>query len=120
LKGNEARGGDDTPPRFKDEALVAAPSERLFHYGRWHSGLLPLHGLDDENLLEVHRFEDLMERFKGAKGADGKPAFAIPMELSSNDQEFLQLDAISFADYLVRENLRSTPSTLVHKLLLQR
>ena len=100
--------------------LVAAPSERLFHYGRWHSGLLPLHGLDDENLLELRRFEDLMEHFKGAKGADGKPAFAIPMELSSNDQDFLQLDALSFADYLVREKLRSPPLHWYIKLLLQR
>ncbi len=41
-----------------------------------------------------------MEELKEARGRDGRRAFAIPMELSSRDPEWLALDRVSFSDWL--------------------
>jgi hypothetical protein len=44
-----------------------------------------------------------------AKGADGKPVFAIPLEESSQDAKWLKLDQVSMADWLKSQNFRSAP-----------
>lgn len=99
------------PPRFKEESLVSAPEERLFHHGRWRQGIVPSFGVPPSASEEYSRFFDLMRSYQVAVGHDGRPAFAIPAELSSSDSEYTRLDAISFAFFLSERGFR-TPSLL--------
>ncbi len=98
-------------PLYKEESLVAAPSERLFHFGRWHPGIVPTFGISNEALEEHRRFHGIMEEFSSAQGSDGRPAFAIPIEHSSSDEKFTILDTHTFSDWL-RTNNFSTATLL--------
>lgn len=96
-------------PLFAAEHLVADPEERLLKDGLWHEGLVPKIGLTANEMQEIDRFFALMNDFKIAIGQDGKPAFAIPVARSSSDEKFLQLDRISFADFLQQRQFDAKP-----------
>lgn len=87
--------------------LCHAPEERLYTAGAWQSGLYPRAGATSADLAERDRFLKTMERFRRRVGSDGRPAFCIPMELSSRDADLLALDAISMEAWLKREGFSS-------------
>lgn len=92
-------------PTYRETDLVYAPAERLYYQKRWQYSLLPQE--DDDS----RRFYALIERLRTAYGRDGRKLFAIPIALSSSDEEWRSLDQMTFADWLQRENYRS-PSLL--------
>jgi flavin-dependent amine oxidoreductase len=94
-------------PVYKEEFLCFAPQERLYIHGRWQEGLLPLLAATPKDHDEYVRFRELVRTARARKGSDGRKAFAIPMEFSSRDREFLELDLLSIRDYLLRENFTS-------------
>lgn len=94
-------------PIYKDEYVCHAPEERLFIHGKWQDGIVPQLGLVKSDQDEIERFHALMENFKGRIGSDNKPAFAIPIAYSSQDREFLDLDKISFVEWLKNNKFRS-------------
>lgn len=94
-------------PVYNENYLCHEPEERLFIRNQWQEGLVPDYGLNAEDRAELKRFFAYMERFKEARGADGKEAFAVPVEYSSRDEAWLAYDDISFAGWLQRENFRS-------------
>jgi len=94
-------------PVYNEKYLCHEPEERLFIRNQWQEGLVPDYGLSPGDRKELKRFFALMERFKEARGADGKEAFAIPVAYSSRDETWLAYDDISFAEWLQRENFRS-------------
>jgi phytoene dehydrogenase-like protein len=96
-------------PRYEERYLCATPQERVYRNGLWEEGLLPHRGLDAAEREQQHRFHLRMEEFKNAKGRDGRRAFAIPMELSSRDLEWRQLDQIPFSQWL-NDNGFTAPS----------
>ena len=96
-------------PRYEERYLCATPQERVYRNGLWEEGLLPHRGLDVAEREQQHRFHLRMEEFKNAKGRDGRRAFAIPMELSSRDLEWRQLDQIPFSQWL-NDNGFTAPS----------
>jgi protoporphyrinogen oxidase len=87
-------------PVFDAYQVVADPDERLLYRGRWQEGLVPAVGLTAREGREIEAFFAAMHAYRDRQGADGRPAFAIPMELSSRDPELLALDHISFAEWL--------------------
>lgn len=87
-------------PIYDEYFLCADPHERLFMRGRWQDGLVPVTGISDEVEAEYKRFFALMEKFKQQKGRDGKTAFAIPLDKSSQDAELLALDNITMQVWL--------------------
>ncbi len=93
-------GDKDGRPHYRDEALCHEPEERLFIHGKWQSSLLPEIGTSEAEKQQAREFLSYVETMKHAVGKDGKPAFAIPLDLSSRDEEFLALDAMSFAAFL--------------------
>jgi len=103
ITGTDPQGRDI----YHDDYVCHDPQERLFFKGSWQEGLVPSHGLSHVEHQEMKRFHNLMEKFKIAKGKDGKRAFCIPLQNSSRDREFLNLDKISMKDFL-RENQFST------------
>jgi len=94
---------DAAKPTYDERFLCATPQERVFRHGLWEEGLLPRLGVAAEERAEQQRFHARMEALKGAKGRDGRRVFALPMELSSRDPEWLALDKKTFRQWLLDE-----------------
>ncbi|MFN8394592.1 MAG: NAD(P)-binding protein [Bacteroidia bacterium] len=87
-------------PVFNELYLCQAPEERLMIHGQWQKGLVPQLGVPAKERAQIAEFFQVMEDWKKRVGVDGKPAFAIPAENSSQDPEFLHLDTMTMAEYL--------------------
>jgi len=100
-------GWDGGRPVFDPYQVVSDPEERLLHLGRWQEGLVPTRGLSLTDARTLRDFFAAMAGYRDRVGADGRPAFAIPLAFSSRDPDLLALDRLSFADWLDRRGWRS-------------
>lgn len=96
-------------PIYNDLYLCHEPQERLFKDGSFQEGLVPYRGLQPHEKQELDRFFTLMQKLRTAIGSDGRPAFAIPLELSSRDEDLIALDRISMAQWLKENHFRTEP-----------
>ncbi|NQZ02779.1 MAG: NAD(P)/FAD-dependent oxidoreductase, partial [Bdellovibrionales bacterium] len=87
-------------PVFNEYYLCGAPKERLSLHGRWQTGMIPKMGLTEKEEKDIEQFERFVDQQSQRIGADGKPAFTIPVDLSSQDAEILAWDQISMAQFL--------------------
>lgn len=87
-------------PVYNEMYLCADPQERLYINGRWQDGVIPQFGVSDTGRAQIQAFLQEMERLRKAKGSDGKDAFAIPVDNSSKDELFTQLDSITMQQWL--------------------
>lgn len=94
-------------PLYNEEYLCQVPSERLFIKGRWQEGIIPLYAADKPQLYEMKAFLQFVESIRQQKGRDGKYLFSIPVDKSSQDTEWINLDKISFREYLDSKNWKS-------------
>ena len=94
-------------PVFDSFAVVADPDERLLHLGRWQEGLVPSVGLSPVDRHDLYAFFAAMQGYRDRIGADGRPAFSIPMEGSSRDPDLIALDRLSFTEWLHAQGWRS-------------
>ena len=92
------RQGDK--PVFDPYQLVSDPDERLLHLGKWQEGLIPNVGLTPADKHDLKAFFAAMAAYRDRHDATGRPAFAIPMELSARDPDLLSLDTLSFTAWL--------------------
>ena len=79
----------------------------MFFNGIWHEGIPPKSGLSAEEKSVLNRFLKSLNQYKNEIGSDSKPAFALPIEFSSEDNRFLQFDKISIQDYLKQEGYKT-------------
>jgi protoporphyrinogen oxidase len=100
---------DADKPNYNELYLCHDPQERLFKDGSFQEGLVPKRGLQPADKAEIARFFEQMVRYRQSIGRDGKPAFAIPLNLSSQDEEFLALDRLSMAAWLKSHQFQSRP-----------
>lgn len=100
-------GEQDGMPVYDPYQLCADLEERLLWRGRWQEGLFPNSGVTAADRHQHAAFERRMDGYRKAIGADGRPAFAIPMAFSSEDTVFRALDGISFARWLDAEKFTS-------------
>jgi protoporphyrinogen oxidase len=96
-------------PVYKEKYLCFSPQERLYIHGKWQEGLLPALGATRRDLDQFQKFKELILKYRSRRGKDGKKAFAIPMEFSSRDAEFLAVDRISMRAFLIRQGIDSIP-----------
>ena len=87
-------------PIYNEFYICADPDERLFMYGRWWEGLVPAAAIGGEEEKQFQHFFALMENYKKQKGRDGKKVFAIPLDKSSQDKKWLELDEISMISWM--------------------
>jgi glycine/D-amino acid oxidase-like deaminating enzyme len=88
---------------WKEEMLCFSSKERLFIEGRWQEGLEPESVMTRGDREEFRRFSNRISEFR-ASGA-----FTIPMEPGSTSKEnFADLDTLSFAEWLDREQYSSS------------
>lgn len=99
----------DGLPVYNDLYICHDPQERLLKDGTFQEGLVPNRGLQKQDSQEMKRFFGLMKRLRERQGSDGKPAFAIPLDLSSQDEEYIGLDMISMSDWLKANGFQSKP-----------
>ncbi|MBB5713754.1 FAD-dependent oxidoreductase [Sphingomonas aerophila] len=100
-------GWQANKPVFDPYQLASDPEGRLLRYGRWQEGLVPTTGLSDTDRHDLIAFFATMKGFSGRRDAAGRPAFAIPMALSSRDPDLLALDTISMNQWLDEQGWRS-------------
>ncbi len=104
-RGRDANGA----PIYHEEYLCADPMERLFDAGRWQEGLLPQLGIGPDDRRQYERFFAEMETFRQTLGADGRHAFAIPLDESSRDEALLALDQATMAAWMTKRGFTSKP-----------
>ncbi|WGL58916.1 NAD(P)/FAD-dependent oxidoreductase [Pigmentibacter sp. JX0631] len=105
------KGYKNSLPIYDEFSLCADPQERLFFQGEWQEGLLPYKGVSELDKQQYKEFFTLIERLKNQKGADNKPLFAIPIDYSSQDNEYLNLDHISMAEFMHQKGWNSKTLT---------
>lgn len=98
LRGVQADG----TPIYREEDLCHAPTERLFHLGTWQEGLFPKDGANEKDLRQLEAFHKEVERWQNFRDSQGRKAFSIPLDLSSQDSVFAELDRISVADWMAK------------------
>lgn len=91
---------------YRDEYLCHDPHERLFLHGRWQDGIIPQVGVGGDGQAEIDRFLGRMEALRESRGNDGRPLFAIPVDRSSRDPQWLALDSVGFGAWLDAEGFR--------------
>ena len=94
-------------PAYDERYLCAAPDERLYINGHWQNGLVPDFGLAQDDKNQIQKFQKSIHTLKHAKGSDGLYAFTFPVENSSKDAVFTNLDTISMKEYLRSEGYAS-------------
>ena len=87
---------------WEERALVFAPQERLFLYGRWQDGIEPAVGLTQKDREQFKRLEEVFTRYRSTG------EFTIPLELGLTPK-FAELDRVSFADWLRSQGFDSRP-----------
>lgn len=98
---------EDGRPIYNEYYICADPHERLFMLGRWQDGLIPTLGISAEDESQYKRFFAFMEGLKSRKGSDGKRLFAIPLDKSSQDKEWIALDALTMSEWMDKEGYTS-------------
>lgn len=88
-------------PIYNEFYLCAAPQERLFFQGKWQEGLVPLIGIQEEDKRQYKNFFHFISELKYLKGLDQKPLFCIPLENSSQNNEYIKLDKISMKEFML-------------------
>ncbi len=89
--------------------LCSDPQDRLLINGRWQEGLIPEIGISDADKRQYESFFATMEAFKVARGSDGRAAFSIPVDLSSRDPKFTDLDQLTMAQYMDANGWNAEP-----------
>ena len=101
--GRDAEGR----PAYAPGAVCLAPQERLFIGGAWIPGLWPETGASDDDEAQREAWEDELAGWRAKVGADGRPAFSIPVAGSSEDPALRALADQTFAAYLDRQGYTS-------------
>jgi protoporphyrinogen oxidase len=94
-------------PVYDEYFLCADPNERLLFQGRWHEGLIPQNGVSEIEKSQYKAFFEKMKEYSATKGKDGKWAFTIPLDLSSEDEELRALDKLSMASFMEKAGWNS-------------
>jgi hypothetical protein len=94
-------------PLFDPRVLCHFPQERLFFEGEWHTGLAPADVLSPAERAELTRFLEFEHAMTDRLGSDGLAAFQIPVDLSSRDPAFTELDSMTMAAWLDREGYKT-------------
>jgi len=85
-------------PVYDELHLCHAPDERLYHYGHWEEGLYPRLGASPTDLRHAKAFYAEVQHWQARRDSKGRRAFAIPVDLSSDEARWL--DGMSMAEFM--------------------
>jgi predicted NAD/FAD-binding protein len=106
-KANVITGFENGLPVYNEYHLCFDPKERLYINNFWQEGLTPREGVPEKDRQEIERFLALMHDYKDQRGSDGREAFAIPVDHSSQDKKYRVLDSISMEEFLAQNKFTS-------------
>jgi hypothetical protein len=106
-ESNVITGYENNLPVYNEYYLCFDPKERLFINHHWQEGLIPHEGIPLKDREEIESFLKMMDDYRQLHGDDGKPAFTIPLDHSSQDRSLLQLDQISMQQFLIDHRFTS-------------
>lgn len=89
--------------RIDDRHLCHSRQERVFYGGKWYEGLLPSEALSESATQQIEGFTKHIQEWAKKRDKKGKKVFALPLQLSSQEPEYLALDRISFAQYIEQQ-----------------
>ena len=95
----------DGEPVYDPRHLCHAPQARVFRDGGWREGLSARDLLDPDGTgaaPELTAFEARAQQYREYRDARGRPAFGLPLALSTTDPEIVALDGISMREYFDR------------------
>ena len=88
--------------QYDERHLCHSPQERLFFNGEWQDGLLPMHGVEADTLVQYQRFATLVAQ------AQGTARWSVPVRNMPLAPELSALSAITFEAYLTQNGLTDT------------
>ena len=91
-------------PVYNENMLCHDQQERLFIHGKWQDGIIPQHMVSDAGRREISRFLAHMDQLRDEKGKDGKFAFDIPVNESSKDPLYTELDKVTMKQWMLNNN----------------
>jgi len=94
-------------PRYDERYVVGVPQERLYIQGLWQEGIAPKITATQRDFDQYKRFDELIERYRLQRDAEGRKAFALPSPLSSRAPALRELDTLSFRDWLRKQGFDS-------------
>jgi len=103
----EQRRDAEGQPVVAEQFLCRDPQERVFYMGRWHEGLYLHAGEDQDDIAQLAKYRDEIARWVGWRDARGRRAFILPTASCSDDPRVTDLDKITLADWLDRQQLTS-------------
>lgn len=104
LEGRDVEG----EPVVGEQFICRDPEERVFYRGRWYEGLYLHAGASSDDLAQLEKFNNEVKRWVAWRDGKGRRAFAIPIEMSSDDAEVTALDRITMSDWLKTRGFGST------------
>jgi phytoene dehydrogenase-like protein len=87
-------------PFYAPDALCLAPEERIWDAGTWVEGLWPVAHATPEDRAQRALWDEVVRDWSARIGADGRPAFTIPIAKCSIDPAIRALADIRFSDWL--------------------
>ncbi|HUS31643.1 MAG TPA: FAD-dependent oxidoreductase, partial [Kofleriaceae bacterium] len=106
MKAIEGYAADGTP--IVDETLrCREPEERVWYLGRWWEGLYMEAASSKEDRRQLAAFNAEIDRWSAWRDEQGRRAFAIPRSTASDAVEVMELDRLSFAQWLDARGLTS-------------
>ena len=94
-------------PRGQEHFLIRQPAERVHYRGFWYEGLFPYSGATERDRRQLLAFESIVDDFAAMRDGKGRRAFAIPVDMSSQDPELAKLDDITAQAFLDARGLDS-------------
>lgn len=99
--------GANGEPIIYEQFLCRDPEERIFFKGRWYEGLYPQAGASNEDKSQFERFQNEINFWIAWRDGEGRRAFTLPVAACSEDAFALELDKITFAEWLQTKNFTS-------------
>jgi hypothetical protein len=87
--------------------LCHSPQERLYFDGLWRDGGSPRTLGSAADMEQFARFDELIAQWAEQHGADGRRAFALPVDSSSGEPRWRALDRIDMRAWLLEHGLTS-------------
>lgn len=91
----------------KEQYLCREPEERVFYKGRWYEGLYLHVGESEDEKTQFAAFQKEIDTWVNWRDGAGKRAFVLPVSACSSDATALELDKISFGDWLRKKGFSS-------------
>jgi NAD(P)-binding Rossmann-like domain len=89
--------------QLAEEHLCHSRQERLYFQDAWHEGLIPRDVLSPSALQQLERFQRHIRQWREKRDGHGRKIFALPLQYSSREPQYLSLDQMSFGDYARQE-----------------